>query len=629
VNPAEDESEEIVVTASRTEESRERAVLPVQVVTREEIVRSGARTLADLLETVAGVQVLEGRSGPYVSIRGSEPDHVLLVVDGARVVGRVDGGVDLRRLSVDDVEQIEIAPGAGSTVWGSDALAGVIQIRTRRPPPGLRGSVRLEAGRVASPSRTTTVPASLIPVPSLDNTDMVVRLEGGGSAARVGVTAAHHSGAAWDQTPEEPGTTGDGWRQSRGALQADLDAGRAGRWALNADVLAYRRRGVDATPAGAVLDREQSGQQVLASIIGDTALGGSHRLHTLASYSGWSDQLLVDQRNSDLLDSYQRVQDRVGQGRVAWTAREGVHQADGGAELHIEHLVADRLESGEASRTRAAGWVQHRWGAAETLIVTSGARLDLDAWFGLAVSPRLAMAAFPSPRLTLRASAGRGFAAPDPREMFLDFTNPAVGYRVLGNPSLKPETASGGQGSMTWRPAGPWVVEASGSMQTVDQLIQPTSDDGVSFQYTNIAAARLLQAALDVGWQPHDRVRLSANLGWLDARDTASNLPLDNRPRWQGGAVVDLTGRPGGLTARWMSTSRRRFTLADGPITTAAAHLVDLRVFSDPARRASLAVGIDNLLDAGRAQGGLLPTQPRRFYLGLEGQFTHTRKENP
>jgi outer membrane cobalamin receptor len=127
---------------------------PVTVLDREEIESSGAADVAELLRSVPGIHIsklgIRG-SRSTVTVRGSEENSVLVLVDGIPVNDLIDpagGSVDLSRLSLENVVRIEIVRGPVSSLYGSEAMAGVIHVLTEEPSAGnqpARPEVRAEA----------------------------------------------------------------------------------------------------------------------------------------------------------------------------------------------------------------------------------------------------------------------------------------------------------------------------------------------------------------------------------------------------------------------------------------------------------------------------------------------------
>ena len=141
--------DEVVVTATRTRIAVADSVAPVQVLDREEIERSQARSLPELLRGRAGIDLVnQGGRGKLttMSIRGTESDHVLVLVDGVRMGTATAGLVMFHDLPVDQIERVEIVRGPRSSLYGSEALGGVIQIFTRRDRGAITPRARIGIG---------------------------------------------------------------------------------------------------------------------------------------------------------------------------------------------------------------------------------------------------------------------------------------------------------------------------------------------------------------------------------------------------------------------------------------------------------------------------------------------------
>jgi vitamin B12 transporter len=144
------ELEPLVVTASRTAIPAQQAGATMTVVTREQLEQRQVPFVADILREVPGLAV--NRSGgvgalTQIRLRGAEADQILVLIDGVEANDPASGSAfDFAHLLTADVERIEILRGPQSALWGSDALAGVINIITRsgRGPLGFSGA--LEGG---------------------------------------------------------------------------------------------------------------------------------------------------------------------------------------------------------------------------------------------------------------------------------------------------------------------------------------------------------------------------------------------------------------------------------------------------------------------------------------------------
>lgn len=150
-----------VVTASRLEEPADASVRAVSVITREQIERSGARDVAELLRRLPGVQI--GRNGgpgqqTSLFLRGTASDHVLVLIDGVPVQSATTGATAFQHIDPETIERIELVRGPASTLYGSSAIGGVIQIFTRKgtsQTPRLHGA--LQAGNQSTFNASTGI----------------------------------------------------------------------------------------------------------------------------------------------------------------------------------------------------------------------------------------------------------------------------------------------------------------------------------------------------------------------------------------------------------------------------------------------------------------------------------------
>lgn len=151
--PVEPEIGEVVVTATRTADPVGAATKSFTVITAEEIEAKQAETIREVLRTVPGLTVSQsGGPGTITStfLRGSNSNHTLFLIDGVPVNNPMGGAFDLADLTTDNVERIEIVRGPQSTLYGSAAMGGVVNIITRSGRGAPTHRVRLEAGKHAT-----------------------------------------------------------------------------------------------------------------------------------------------------------------------------------------------------------------------------------------------------------------------------------------------------------------------------------------------------------------------------------------------------------------------------------------------------------------------------------------------
>ncbi|MGB5132219.1 MAG: TonB-dependent receptor plug domain-containing protein, partial [Steroidobacteraceae bacterium] len=146
--------EPVVVTATRTEIAADRAIASIDIVSARELRHQPAADLGDLLRMRAGVEVARlGGPGQQTSLflRGTDSNHVLVLVDGVRINPGTIGSAAIQNIAPELIERVEIVKGPRSTLYGSDAIGGVINVITRRRTE-TGGSIQAGAGSYDSRS---------------------------------------------------------------------------------------------------------------------------------------------------------------------------------------------------------------------------------------------------------------------------------------------------------------------------------------------------------------------------------------------------------------------------------------------------------------------------------------------
>ncbi|GAI40874.1 unnamed protein product, partial [marine sediment metagenome] len=153
------ELEKIVITATRTPHLLKDVPVSTTVITEKEIEQTGASTVAEALENVAGMRVTAyGGPGSLTTahIRGSAAHQVLVLMDGRELNSAASGTVDLGFLPVQNIERIEVVRGPFSSLYGANALSGVINIITKPAPEKRQTEIRASYGTYETSEYTLT-----------------------------------------------------------------------------------------------------------------------------------------------------------------------------------------------------------------------------------------------------------------------------------------------------------------------------------------------------------------------------------------------------------------------------------------------------------------------------------------
>lgn len=440
-----------VRVASRTGASLATSLRSVEVVGREAIDRSSARTVGELLATRLGVDLLDRSPAQAdLQLRGASPDQVLLLVDGVRASDVQSGhyALDLA-LPLDAVERVEILRGTGSTLYGSDAIGGVINIVTRRAagaPPSV--NARLAGGSFGRASAGASATGALGPL-----------------AAR----------AAGSFDRADGGRPGTDYRVSQGTLALER-----GPLALDAGVGARDFGAADFYGPYPSYERTRSATAALRYAA--LRLGAWTLDATLHARRHTDDYILL--RDDP---SYYRNHHLTWQDGAVLTARAGARGATAlvlGAEGFDATLASDRL--GHRREQRAALFGEGTLGSSAGARLDAGARVDWSDQYRAFFSPSLAGAIAIAPAVQLRASVDRGFRAPTWQERY--YTDPSN----VGDPSLRPETFWAGEAGVRALPR--WGrLDVAAFVRTADGLIdwaRPVGADATTpWRTMNVAHA--------------------------------------------------------------------------------------------------------------------------------------------
>jgi outer membrane receptor for ferrienterochelin and colicins len=560
------EIEPVITTAAKRSQLLDQAVTSVAIVTDSDIARRAVNTIDEAIDKAPGVQFLSGQ----INIRGSSGfvegvgSRVLLLVDGIPMNQGDRGGINWDVVPVDQVERVEIVKGAGSALYGSAALGGVVNLITRDLPLGIHGRVRATGGYYANP-----------PFDVWRFRDF--------TSGQAGLDVAASYG-----TPTFRGAFMGGGRHSDGYRQQDggndwhvLGKGEwhaadrtlvrlAGAWA-NAD---YQVPGTWCM-RGYCDDRGQAYQPFMVDRT--TNLGA----HT-ASAKGYltaiverttSDSGSWQARASWFRTNFTDYQPNSNDGAVANTfgvEGRGVAQpaADQivtvGGEAALSDVTGNIFGVHTQGAYAAYGESEHRYGLAR---LTLGARADFLTIDGggmtAVVSPRAGVV-LPAGDGTWRLSAGRGFRAPSLAELFVNTT--AFGIPVIPNPKLRPEDAWSFEVGHA-RPFGARLhADAAAFWTEGRQLIEPqliTSpvDSSIEIQFQNVQRARLIGLDIALHATPlTERLVTSVAYTFLYARELASDSTPERalafRPRHLLTLSADYALGPAALGADFRYSSR-------------------------------------------------------------------------
>jgi vitamin B12 transporter len=533
--------EQVLVTATRSEAALSTVGVSATVIDGDRIEERMAPSLLTLLQEVPGLTVARtGGIGPQASVflRGGDSNYVRLLVDGVPVNepgGEYDFGPEVPL----ELDRVEVVRGAGSSLYGTDALAGVIHLVTRRGTAG-PAALRLEA-------------------------------EGGSFdylRGRAGVSGQsgrfdwNAGGLSLRTDNQEPNSA---LRQHAGAAAAGLEGERTS--------LRLVVRGEDTrhgTPGQTAFGRPDldaffERQALVASVQGRHARGRAvHQLRGGYARMDWASLNPLDSgpylprwgdrvapfTAFDFTDplGFQHDTSRLTAGYQVEVLAAARHLLTGGVDVEGERgALGARAEPLLRPRRSNAGvYVQDRVAVGTRLFATVGGRLEHNHSFGTSAVPRAALAfrvRGGDAATTLRASAGAGIKEPTFFESF------GVSFYAQGNPLLRPERSRTYDAGLEQRLAGGRVrAEATVFHHDYRDQIAYHVVDPATFQgsFVNLGRTRARGLELSLEASPTAAVRLAGQYTLLDGEVLVSGNAFDpiyavgrslvRRPRHQGSA---------------------------------------------------------------------------------------------
>lgn len=503
------ELEEIVVTADRTPLPASRVVHPTTVISGAELRERGIRFVSDaLLEVPGAMLVPSGSYGSQTSLflRGGESDYVKVLVDGV-AVNQPGGSFDFAHLTTDNVERVEITRGPGSVLYGSDAVAGVVQVFTRKGSGPLRADAAIRAGSFGSLSAEGS-------------------LHGGGEAMSYSAGLARFaSDGIYDFNNSYRNTAASGALSVRPDDRTDLTlTARTGsltaHYPTDYTGLAVDRNShtlQDGTILGLDIGRRMGRMVELRALLASHIEndGAEDHQDSAADTSGLfasSSQGRLRRQSVDLrasLTPSERARLTLGTTVEHENLREATQsQFDFG---FGPGTSADRFE---AERRNTGVYAQAIVDATSRLLINLGSRLDDNARFGAHFTWRAGAIYGLRPGLRVRASIGTGFKEPSLRENF------ARAPFEVGNPGLDPERSRSWEIGLEQALLGGDVMLAGSWFdQRFLDLIQYNGNalPGAT-NYQNVAEATSRGLELQATIRPAASTIVSASYTWLRTR---------------------------------------------------------------------------------------------------------------
>ena len=400
---------EIIVTATRTVRQLSSLPLPVQLVSKKEIQSVNSLRLSDILNEQTGlITIPDFGGGEGIQLQGLDSQYTLILIDGVPLIGRSAGTLDISRITVGNIKQIEIVKGASSSLYGSEALGGVINIITENPKQGFNGEINSRIG-------------------SFETYDSSINL--GYKKEKLAVNAFVNSflSGGYDLDDNDVLNTVEPFRNY--TLNTKLIYDFSEKTNLFVSGRYYTQN------QDYVASEELKGESNINEWNAHLKLSHTYSKKWSSYFEFYTTRYKADEYLNNP-DASRYSESDYNQFMIRPEIRATYNPTDkstfiGGLGLNRETL--DRTDfSTQPEFDSPYAYLQFDTNPTEKMNIILGARFDSHSEYESQFSPKAAIRYELSEKLAVKGSVGYGFKAPDFRQLYFDFTNSTVGYTVLG-----------------------------------------------------------------------------------------------------------------------------------------------------------------------------------------------------
>lgn len=514
----------VVVTATRQQMRVDEVLSDTSVIERSDIEAAGHTNLEEILAAQPGIQMASNGSpgaASYLYFRGTNPKHVLLLIDGMRIGSATSGEPTWSRIPAAQIERIEITRGPASALYGSDAIGGVVQIFTRRGEGPLNFSAEAGAGSYGTRSASAA-------------------LSGSQQGWRYALSLSDDSTDGFDSKPKDTKVSHDRDGFYNHAASGHLGYEFAPGHELGLSMLyAEGRSQYDST--GVAVDWANRTRNGAASLVLKNALN-SHWNSTLSVGKSIDNSTnLKDGTRYSIFDTEQR--------QYAW--QHDILGNWGNFLVGLERQEQEIESMGNyKQRERRNDAVQLGWNRGfDAHRLQASVRHDDDSLFGSKTTGSLAYGYRFSPNWRTSMSVGTAFKAPTFNELYY----PKTGSYV-GNPDVQPETALNREIALHYE-TGSQAVSLTWYRNRIEDMIV-WAKVGTVNQPSNVDTARIEGATL--AWQGRlGDFNLHASYDWLDAEDANTGKQLTRRAKQTAEFAIGQNIGSWDWRVEWLASSKR------------------------------------------------------------------------
>jgi len=506
MNPELIEMSTLVVTGTRTERFLKDVPVTTQVIKNEKLRETGGTDISQVLGHVTGIAVVENQFGTGIELSGFDANHVLVMVDGLKMIGRTNGQLDISQIPIEQIERIEIVKGAASALYGSEAMGGVVNIITTKGDSrlGLKvGSIMGSYGRLGG---NMSLSGGILGWQS--KISLNSRIYGGNTL---------NTGSLWENGSEYD-KLNYGF-QTSGNLSKNLTL----------DLQATQFLETQTTDLDVFEDITTNVRNS-----GRLELENTNQSMTLTLGLDYSDYDHVYERvvsSSGFVKSSDQTLEGLIRGELRALVERETHALMVGVGSELENTESDRIVGGEQTASLTHLFLQDEWSLTQKTSSTFGLRWDSHSIYGNYLSPKISFMFKPEMISRIRISFGQGFRAPTFKELFLDYTVEGIGYRIIGDPNLFPERSNNFNLDIERWHTQKYHGRLNFFYNRIENLIDYSFigvEDNLSlWQTANIKEAITSGAEIDLTYFYSKRIEWTMGYAYLNTWDVDNESPIN------------------------------------------------------------------------------------------------------
>ena len=425
--------DEIVLTSTRTETKLSNVAVPTTIINQKTIQQAGSLRLKDILQEQAGLNIINNGFGQGVQMQGLSSDYTIILLNGQPLVGRTSGVLDLNRIGINNIKKIEIVKGPSSSLYGSEAMAGVINIITENNFKST-SEIGIRYG-FGNADKQWILPADKTAAKNFD-----FNFSGATQINKTGIqfsSDAYYVDAVSIRPYSSQLAVQPIWRLTNQIIvnqkispRTSIDLNIRNSYDYLKQDFAVSNLGAVSTSYGHETNNDLNIYPSITHVF-NSNIKSSLKLYA-TKYSGIQKLYFVEKPDSTYSDEFYQNYYRV-ENQTDFNLKK--NRLTVGAGYNIDEARSSRYDNVSSNKQNAivSLFTQNEWTPSEKLTVIAGLRYDNNKLFASAFSPKLAIRYKINDIISLNASIGRGFKAPDFRQLFLNFTNNAAGgYSVFG-----------------------------------------------------------------------------------------------------------------------------------------------------------------------------------------------------